>query len=153
MQPEARHLIKLLKFDPDHPSSKAALKTYFPANGHASSYPNLLAEDISVARRQGLPRHLRLQLRRSPPTRWRASRQSLCQNFPKLQAEGHPKWKEVKLEMPPLGRGWRYFPATEKVLANCGKPPVTAPTVTRSPTPSAPRCQTQEERALGLCGR
>ena len=32
MRPEARDLIKLLKFDPDHPSSKSALQTYFGAN-------------------------------------------------------------------------------------------------------------------------
>ena len=30
MKPEARALIKLLKFDAEHPPSKAALKTYFP---------------------------------------------------------------------------------------------------------------------------
>ena len=46
MKPEARQHIKLLKFDPNHPASKAALKTYFPATVRASSYPNLLAEDL-----------------------------------------------------------------------------------------------------------
>jgi len=152
MRPEARDLVKLLKFDPDHPSSKSALQTYFRANVTTTSYPNLLSEDLpSIAVKAFLVTYNYSQT----VTTDALARfgQSLCNNFPKLQAEGHPKWKEVKLEMPPLGRGWRYFPATEKVLANCGKPPVTAPTVTRSPTPSAPRCQTQEERALGLCGR
>ena len=46
MKPEARQLIKLLKFDPNQESSKAALETYFPATVRASSYPNLLAEYI-----------------------------------------------------------------------------------------------------------
>jgi len=46
MKPEARQLIKLLKFDPNHPASKAALSTYFPATVRASSYPNLLSEDL-----------------------------------------------------------------------------------------------------------
>src|SRR5437764_2885107 len=46
MKPEARQLIKLLKFDPGHPASKAALATYFPATVRAASYPNLLADDV-----------------------------------------------------------------------------------------------------------
>src|SRR5215831_17372635 len=46
MKPEARQLIRLLKFDPNQPASKAALKTYFPATVRASSYPNLLTEDV-----------------------------------------------------------------------------------------------------------
>ncbi len=46
MKPEARQLVKLLKFDPNHPSSEAALKTYFPATVRASNYPNLLTEDF-----------------------------------------------------------------------------------------------------------
>jgi len=46
MKPEARALIKLLKFDASKPESQAALKTYFPSVVRASSYPNLLSEDI-----------------------------------------------------------------------------------------------------------
>ena len=29
----------------------------------------------------------------------------LCDNFVQLQANGHPKWKEVSLAMPQLGQG------------------------------------------------
>ena len=43
MKPEARQLIKLLKFDASRPESQAALKTYFAATVRATSYPNLLA--------------------------------------------------------------------------------------------------------------
>ena len=46
MKPEARNLIRLLKFDPSQPASQAALKTYVQATVRASSYPNLLAEDL-----------------------------------------------------------------------------------------------------------
>src|SRR4051812_7917573 len=49
MKPEARKLIKLLKFDPANPASAGALKTYFPATIRASNYPNLLSEDIPGA--------------------------------------------------------------------------------------------------------
>ena len=50
MQPEVRQFIKLLKFDPNHATSKAVLRTYFPATVRASSYANLLAEDMPVSR-------------------------------------------------------------------------------------------------------
>ena len=46
MKPESRKLIKLLKFDPNHASSKAVLETYFPANLRVSNYANLLTTDI-----------------------------------------------------------------------------------------------------------
>src|SRR4051812_32567114 len=49
MKPEARSLIKLLKFDPDNPASAEAFKTYFPATIRSSSYPNLLSADIPGA--------------------------------------------------------------------------------------------------------
>src|SRR3954464_11752863 len=48
MKPEARKLIKLLKFDPAHPSSKAPLTIYAPATVRASSYPNLVTEDFTT---------------------------------------------------------------------------------------------------------
>ena len=74
MKPEARQLIKLLKFDPNNAAGKAAFKTYFPATVRAASYPNLLAEDVPGGRGQGVPRHLRLQARlhQQPPGRLRA---------------------------------------------------------------------------------
>jgi TRAP transporter TAXI family solute receptor len=46
MKPEAKQLVKLLKFDPSHSVSADVLKTYFPATVRKSSYPNLLSEDI-----------------------------------------------------------------------------------------------------------
>ena len=47
MKPEVRKFIKLLRFDPKHPASGAALETYFPATVRAASYPNLLTEDVA----------------------------------------------------------------------------------------------------------
>ena len=42
MKPEAQKYIKLLKFDPAHPTSKQPLAIYSPATVRARSYPNLL---------------------------------------------------------------------------------------------------------------
>jgi hypothetical protein len=66
----------------------------------------------------------------------------LCQNFPQLQAEGHPKWREVQLALPDLPRGWAYYAPMQRELKACiaevkSKPP-------------APVC-TQQAKILGLC--
>lgn len=150
MRPEARELIKFLRFDPDHPTSKAALETYLPTRVTAANYPNLLSEDLpSLAVRSLLVTYNYQQ----PHTIEMLSRfaRSLCTNFPTLQADGHPKWKEVKIEQPSLGRGWRYFPATERVLRSC-QPAVSRPEAAAAPAPARmPRCASEEARTLGLC--
>jgi hypothetical protein len=48
MKPEAQKYIKLLKFDPDHPTSKAPLTVYSHSVVRVSSYPNLLREDFTT---------------------------------------------------------------------------------------------------------
>src|SRR6185436_13326599 len=48
MKPEAQKFIKLLKFDPSHPTSKQAMKIYSPATVHSGSYPNLIKEDFTT---------------------------------------------------------------------------------------------------------
>lgn len=148
MKPEARELIKLLKFDPNHPSSQAALKTYFNATVRASSYPNLLSDDLpSVSVKAFLVTYNYNQT--GTLDLMNRFGQSLCRNFAKLQSEGHPKWKEVKLELPPLGRGWSYFQPTSQPIAQCGRPQPAAGAAAGTAPPKA-KC-TQEERILGLC--
>ena len=141
MKPEARKLIKLLRFDPANPLSAQALKTYFPATVRAASYPNLLGEDIpGVAVKAYLVTY---DYKISDSVRRLAAfARSLCENFPKLRAEGHPKWREVQLSLPVLGRGWLYYPPMERELRSC---------IARTdPAKAAPVCS-QEMRILGLC--
>jgi TRAP transporter TAXI family solute receptor len=146
MKPEARQLIKLLKFDPDHPASKAALTTYFPATIRASSYPNLLAEDVPGITVKAFLVTYDFTMNVTTDHLTRFAR-SLCRNFPRLQAEGHPKWREVQIALPPLGKGWAYYAPMERELRSCepGKPAPAAP----QPA-AAPACS-QQERILGLC--
>lgn len=140
MKEEARKLIKLLKFDPNHPSSREVLKTYFPSTVRAASYPALLAEDVpGVAVKAFLvtydytTAHTMSYMGRFA--------QSLCENFAALQAQGHPKWKEVQLAMPELGRGWQYYEPIARELKRCTAAPAAKP---RS------GCTT-EQKILGLC--
>ncbi|MGE0802541.1 MAG: TAXI family TRAP transporter solute-binding subunit [Lautropia sp.] len=149
MKPEARELIKLLRFDPSHPASQAALKTYFNASVSARSYPNLLDADLpSLAVKAFLVTYNYDQ----PATQSYLSRfgRSLCENFGKLQSDGHPKWKEVSLDLPEVGRGWTYYPSTSRQIRSCtaGASAAARPV----PQPPAPRrtCN-QQERILGIC--
>ena len=148
MKPESRKLIKLLRFDPNHASSKAVLETYFPANLRASNYANLLTTDIAGLAVKAFLVTYEFQ-RKETGTNLRNMARSLCQNFSTLQEKGHPKWREVDLALPELGRGWTYYAPTTRELRACiaAKPRLE----TRVKTPSAKTCP-QQERILGLCG-
>ena len=144
MKPEARALIKLLAFDPTHASSRDALETYYRATVRASSYPNLLEDDVPALAVKAFLVTYDYSYRSTVDALARFAR-SLCRNFPELQAHGHPKWKDVELTLPELGKGWTYYPATTRELRRCAagtaQPPLQS---------SRPRC-TQVEGVLGLC--
>ena len=148
MKPESRKLIKLLKFDPNHSTSKEVLKTYFPAEVRAINYPNLLTADIPGLAVKAFLVTYDFQ-RRDTEGHLRNMARSLCENFGTLQEKGHPKWREVELALPDLGRGWFYYPTTTREIRSCiaKKPKVEA----RAKTPSGKICP-QQERILGLCG-
>ncbi|HZV53681.1 MAG TPA: TAXI family TRAP transporter solute-binding subunit [Rhodocyclaceae bacterium] len=118
MKPEARRFVRLLKFDASHPRSAAVLQTFSAATIRATSYPNLLAEDmpalasriylVAHGYRQGEDDELLARLARG----W-------CQNLPRLQAEGHAKWREVEIGLPALKPGWQYAPPSAQEIAFC----------------------------------
>jgi TRAP transporter TAXI family solute receptor len=143
MKPESRQYIKLLKFDPGHTTSAAALETYFPVAVYARNYPNLLTEDLpSLAVRAYLVTY-DFNLGQ---TRGHLARlvRSLCRNASMLQANGHPKWREVDFSLPELGRGWLYYAPTASEIRAC---------IAARPSPApARRACSQQERVLGLCG-
>lgn len=147
MTPEARQLIKLLKFDSSKPESQAALKTYFPVTVRSSSYPKLLAEDVPGLAVKAYLVTYDYALG-STVSQLRKFAHSLCQNFGTLQASGHPKWREVELAQPPLGRGWVYYPPMAREMQRCIANPGAASA--RVLAPPAKACN-QQERVLGLC--
>ena len=147
MKPESRKLIKLLRFDAGHPSSEAVLKTYFPATVRASNYPNLLTADIPGVAVKAFLVTYDFQLK-DTENHLRGLARSLCQNFSTLQEKGHPKWHEVELALPDLGRGWFYYGPTAREIRSCLS--ANARPVTRAKSPPAKMCP-QQERILGLC--
>lgn len=147
MKPESRKLIKLLKFDPNHASSAAVLKTYFAADVLAKNYPNLLASDIAGLAVKAFLVTYDFRLKETEG-HLRNMTRALCQNFSTLQEKGHPKWREVEMALPNLGRGWFYYPPTAQEIRACmaGQTKVGAP-ATSKPAKDCP----QQERILGLC--
>ncbi|MCV2367514.1 TAXI family TRAP transporter solute-binding subunit [Roseateles oligotrophus] len=137
MKPEAQKFIKLLKFDPTHASAQAALNVYAPAKVLTSNYPNLLTEDFTTISVGAFLVTYDYNLKDTVESFGRLGK-SLCQNFSRLQAEGHPKWREVDLSLPKLAPGWTYYPPTTYQLRNCVVKKVK-------------KCSA-EERILGLCG-
>jgi len=141
MKPEARQLIKLLKFDASRPESQAALKTYFAATVRATSYPNLLAQDSPAVAVKAYLVTYDYALG-STVSSLRKFARSLCQNFGTLQSQGHPKWREVDLTLPALGRGWLYYPPMAREIQSC--------TAGKQVAVPGKAC-TQQERILGFC--
>lgn len=144
MKPEAQKFIKLLKFDPNHPTSKTPLTVYSHTTVLAASYPNLLKADFTTISVGAFLVTYDYNLKGTVDHFTRFGK-ALCQNFPKLQAEGHPKWREVDLALPTLGPGWTYYPPTTREIRAClAKKPKVAP------AKPAKKCSA-EERILGLC--
>jgi uncharacterized protein len=145
MKPEAQKYIKLLKFDPNHRLSKLPLTVYSHSTVNVSSYPNLLRENfttISVGAYL-VTYDYNLDFTVTHLTRFA---RSLCENFSALQANGHPKWREVNLSLPALGPGWIYYPPTTREIRAC-----LARNKSRAPAvPSGKPCSA-EERILGFC--
>jgi len=147
MKPEAKQYLRLLKFDPEHTASKAALKTYFPATVRATSYPNLLGDDLPGLAVKAFLVTYDYNLKQTRDHLAKFAR-SLCQNFSQLKEKGHPKWREVELAMPSLGQGWFYYPSTAAELRACisGAPPAEV----AKAQPAAKACS-QQRKILGLC--
>ena len=130
MKPEAKKLVRLLKVDPNAPATKAALQTYVAATVRSASYPNWLEQDVPALAVKAYLVTYDFNYRQTVEDLVNLSR-SLCRNFSVLQTEGHPKWREVDLTLPPLGRGWSYYRPMERVLRSCQ--PAAAP----RPAPAA----------------
>ncbi|RZL89434.1 MAG: TAXI family TRAP transporter solute-binding subunit [Variovorax sp.] len=151
MKPEARNYIKILKLDEAAPETARGKKTYFPATIRAESYSTWLTSDIPTWTVKAYLVTYDYGLQSTVGNLGRFA-ESLCTNFDQLQANGHPKWKQVRLELPALGQGWRYYPPMEKRLRACiaGQTARNAPAAAAKPQARTRPC-TDQEMVLALC--
>ncbi|HEV8109705.1 MAG TPA: TAXI family TRAP transporter solute-binding subunit, partial [Burkholderiales bacterium] len=145
MKPEAQKFIKLLKFDPKHPTSKRPLSIYAPSTVRATSYPNLLTENFTTISVGAFLVTYDYKLQATTEYLVRFAR-SLCQNFNTLQASGHPKWREVDLALPALNKGWTYYPPVAREIRNC-----VAERAKAAKAAKAVKACSPEEKILGFC--
>lgn len=151
MKPEARQYIKFLHLDERARETRHAVRTYFPATIRKTSYPTWLAEDVPTLTVKAFLVTYDYGLETTKDSLVRFA-DALCARFDTLQAEGHPKWKEVKMELPALGRGWKYYPPMERVLRSCAERHDVV-SARRATSDSASRPCTQARKVLGLCSR
>lgn len=151
--------LKLLKFDPSHPTSTALLRDYQKADIKKSSYPALNIGDA------GLPtlavNSYLITASFADPQRNQFIQNfaaQFCAKFGVLQDRGHPKWKELRWNpgssLPPLAAGWQYSDHVKAQLSNCRPDGTSAGASSAGATApvSAPAgaCSPQD-RFSGLC--
>jgi uncharacterized protein len=119
MKPEARQYIKLLRLDPNAAATSAALGTYQAAAIRAASYPNWLTADVPTLTTKAMLVTYDYRIGGQVQQDLTRLAQSLCTQFDRLRSEGHPKWQEVSMSLPPLGAGWSYYAPTARALGSC----------------------------------
>lgn len=152
MKPEARNYIKILKLDDAAPETARAKKTYFPATIRATSYANWLTADIPTLTVKAYLVTYDYGLKSTVGYLDRFA-ESLCTNFDKLQAYGHPKWKQVRLELPALSQGWRYYAPMERRMRACMANHAALITPASDKPPPRTRPCTEQEMVLAICKR
>jgi TRAP transporter TAXI family solute receptor len=120
MEPGVEKYFKLLRLDERDPTFERIASTYDKATLKAASYPGWLGADVpSLSVRTFLVTYdYDLQATKNSLVRFA---KSLCDNFGVLQKEGHPKWRQIGLQLPALNDGWQYYPPTQQEIGRCRK--------------------------------
>jgi uncharacterized protein len=139
LEPSVEKNFRLLQLDESHPSTQRAAKTYSSGVIKSSSYPQWIKQDMATF---SVKTYL-LTRDSSDTTKQQYIRQftkALCSNFRNLQQQGHPKWRQVSLDLPPLIVGLHYHALAERELRQCTirLPQITTPCV-------------WSQKAMGLC--
>ena len=139
--------LKLLKFDPNQPTSARLVQEYRRADIQKASYPLLNIADASQPS-LSVDSYLITANFSDPDRRQFVSglADRFCEKFDELQAKGHPKWKALTWKpgapLPALSAGWQYSTRAKERLSRCRSQEEA------SPPPSA--CKPQD-RFAGLC--
>lgn len=139
--------LKLLKFDPNHPTAARLVQEYRRADILKASYPLLNVADPGQPS-LSVDSYLITANFIDPERRQFVSvmAERFCEKFDELQAKGHPKWKALTWKpgapLPALSAGWQYSSRARERLSRCQSQEAAAP------PPAA--CKPQD-RFAGLC--
>ena len=122
------------------------LTSFHATSIRAASYPSWLAEDVPTLGTRVMLVTYDFNLTSATQQQLVRFATSLCANAQRLREEGHPKWREVPLELPALGEGWLYYAPTQSVLSSCGNPGAAS-----AAEGLATKGCAQDRKALGLC--
>lgn len=151
MEAGVEKYFKLLKVDQTS-ATAASLAGYSLSTIKASSYPNWLTEDLPSLSVKTMLVTYDYELAQTRTVLTRFAR-AMCDKLPALQSSGHPKWREVSLNLPPLSAGWSYYAPTAQEMNRCAARAPTA-TAAQAPAPAArkrvPDCALQD-KVMGLC--
>jgi uncharacterized protein len=152
--------LKLLKFDPKHPTANKVLQDYRVADIQKTSYPALNIDNAATAS-LGVDSYL-ITANFEIPERNKfvvdlAGR--FCEKFPELLAKGHPKWRALTWKpgapLPRLARGWQYSSRVRDRLVQCHAPAAAGGNVMGSNAatviPTGPASCKPQDRFAGLC--
>jgi uncharacterized protein len=147
--------LKLLKFDPNHPSSARLLQEYRGADIQKASYPLL---NIAEASQPSLSVDSYLITANFiDPGRQQfvsSLANGFCEKLDELQAKGHPKWKSLTWKpgspLPALSAGWQYSPRVTERLTRC-EPKVAAASAASAGAAPLPAACRPQDRFAGLC--
>ena len=139
--------LKLLKFDPNHPTSARLVQEYRRAEIQKASYPLLNIADASQPS-LSVDSYL-ITANFSDPDRRKfvaAMADRFCEKFDELQEKGHPKWKALTWKpggpLPALSTGWQYSTRAKERLSRCQS--------SQEPGSLAPSACKPQDRFAGL---
>jgi TRAP-type uncharacterized transport system substrate-binding protein len=142
--------LKLLKFDPNHPSSERILREYRRAEILRTSYPALNIAESGVPT-IAVDSYL-ITASFADPKRNQFIKDfadQFCKGFPALRERGHAKWKSLRWQpgapLPQLAAGWRYSENAIGQLSSCRNSAI------GSPGSSQPKACSPQDVVAGLC--
>ena len=149
--------LRLLKFDPAHPTAAKVLKEYRRADIQKTSYPSLNIADAALPS-LAVDSYLITANFINPERNKFISTfaDQFCDKFQDLQSKGHPKWKSLTWKpgspLPLLAAGWQYSPRARERLSRCQAQAQAPATATLGAAAAAlPSVCKPQDRFAGLC--
>jgi uncharacterized protein len=147
--------LKLLKLDPNHPTSAKLAQEYKRADIQKASYPLLNVAEPSQPS-LSVDSYLITANFNEPGRRQFVISMAdrFCEKFDELQAKGHPKWKALTWKpgspLPALSTGWQYSTRTKERLNRCHATASQSQSQDAASPAGASACKPQD-RFAGLC--